>query len=171
MRRIFAIDPGCIDSGYVIIDENLKVYEKGNMKNSDLLAHIVYTHHTELVIEMFASYGMPVGKSSFDTVLFIGSLVDRSYTLKKRKPVLMTRGKIKHYLCGSSRAKDKNVNAAIKDHFAPTGGGADPYKGVKSKKGPLYGFSSHTFAALGVAIAYLGGADHYVISSEMDAGE
>lgn len=41
---------------------------------------------------------------------------------------------------------------ALLDLFPRTGGGATPQIGTKAKPGPLYGVSSHAWAALGVAV-------------------
>ena len=49
----------------------------------------------------------------------------------------------------------KPVRAALQallDLFPRTGGGATPQIGTKGKPGPLYGVSSHAWAALGVAV-------------------
>ncbi|MFR1809422.1 MAG: hypothetical protein ACLSWV_10790, partial [Pygmaiobacter massiliensis] len=79
MNRIFAIDPGNIESGFVIVEhdgrEINKVSHKGKVQNESLLERISMErfHPGDIVaIEMIASYGMPVGREVFDTCIWIG---------------------------------------------------------------------------------------------------
>ena len=71
--KIFAIDPGNIESAYCVIDEETyKPEEFGKIKN-EILLNLIYSklsnsvNYYTMVIEMIASYGMPVGKEVFDT--------------------------------------------------------------------------------------------------------
>jgi hypothetical protein len=79
--KILAVDPGNIESGYAIIEmPDFKLLEFGKVKNEELLADIedrfVYDTTIDAVaIEMVASYGMAVGKSVFDTCVWIGRFV------------------------------------------------------------------------------------------------
>ena len=72
---ILAIDPGNIESGYVVIDKKtLKPIYAAKMKNDDVLKMIKSdTFYVEYVaIEMVASYGMAVGATVFETCVWIG---------------------------------------------------------------------------------------------------
>jgi hypothetical protein len=95
-----------------------------------------------LVIEMVASYGMPVGKEIFETVLAIGQMVEAwrgQHTLIYRKDVKM-------HLCGSMKAKDSNIRQALIDrHGEP---------GTKNSPGATYGISKDVWSALAVATTY-----------------
>jgi hypothetical protein len=156
---ILAIDPGCVESGYVILDREYKPHHHGVIKNEELLGIIENSSDYEVdtvVIEMMTSYGMPIGKTSMDTLVWIGRFFQE---VPFANVFLMARSKIKTHLCNSMRAKDKNIAVAVKDRYTPSGGGSDPYKGTKKSPGPLYGFKSHTFAALAVAITYLENPD------------
>ena len=59
---------------------------------------------------------------------------------------------VKLHLCGSSRAKDPSVRAALIDLYPASGGGKCPQIGTKRQPGPLFGVSSHAWPALGVAV-------------------
>jgi hypothetical protein len=72
--KLFAIDPGNIESGYAIVEmPDFRVFESGKIPNEDLLDKLYPLRGTDLVaIEMIASYGMPVGKDVFETCVWIG---------------------------------------------------------------------------------------------------
>lgn len=155
---IIAIDPGSLESGYVIVGHDLTIHEFGVMENELLRKKLsLAVDYKNLVIEMMSSYGMAIGKTSMDTLVWIGRFMQTF----PNDVTLITRAKIKQHLCKFPTAKDKNIAIAVKDRFPPTGGGSDPHKGIKSKPGPLYGLSSHMFSALAVAIAYIEGCEHY----------
>jgi len=159
-----AIDPGTIESGFIIMDNEKKIHEKGVIDNNQLLVMSKNRHFDILVIEMFAAYGMPVGKTSFDTIVLIGRLYQIAED-RGIEPVLITRKAVKMHLCNSMRAKDKNITQAVKDRYSATGGGRDPWKGTQSKPGPLYGFKSHIFSALALGITYIENGERYAIST------
>lgn len=143
---ILAIDPGPTESAWVLYDiDTGEVIDHGKQANEDV-SLLRGQHYT--VIEMIASYGMPVGKDVFETCVWIGRFIERSPVLAAR----LTRGTVKMHLCNSMRAKDGNVRQAIIDRYPATGGGKVPQIGTKAKPGPLYGISGDEWAALGVAI-------------------
>jgi hypothetical protein len=160
---ILTIDPGNIESGYVLIREkDLKVLEKGKINNQRLLDNfqlglltiedkstIEYVDH--VAIEMIASYGMPVGQSVFETCLWVGkfSLVAEEFNIE---PKLIYRQNEKMNLCGSMKAKDSNIIQALIDRFAPN----TPNKGKGTKKEPgwFYGFKKDIWQAYAVGVTY-----------------
>lgn len=165
-KTILAIDPGTYESGWIIIDQDYNIKDFGVSYNHELLKWWnIFAKIDEIVIEMFAAYGMPVGKTSFDTVIFTGMFYRKCKAIEI-KTELMTRRSVKLNMCGSVRAKDANVNQAVKDKYQPYGGGKDPHKGIKSNPGPLYGVTGHVFAALALGISYLEGAEIYELSKE-----
>ena len=103
------------------------------------------------VIEMVASYGMPVGREVFETVRWIGRFHEAfggaEYVYRKD---------VKIHLCQSMRAKDANVRQAILDLFPPAGGGKVPQVGTKLQPGPLYGVRKDIWSALAVALTFSG---------------
>jgi len=78
--KILAIDPGPLQSAYVVLDGR-NIHDKGIVLNADLSAMIPGQIHSHfLYIEMIESYGMPVGKTTFDTCVWIGRFIERYYS-------------------------------------------------------------------------------------------
>lgn len=154
--QFIAIDPGAEQSAWVVYDSDQnRLGPSGILPNDDLL-NILGAQHpfaagiAHMAIEMVACYGMPVGKSIFDTVFWIGRFVQAF----NGPHTLVYRRDIKLHLCNSARAKDANVRQALLDRFPATGGGKTPQIGVKSARGPLYGIKSHLWSALAVAVCW-----------------
>lgn len=149
-RRLFSIDPGTTQSGWVILDRG-RVVDSGTHDNHDVLRWVQDGQGADLLaIEMMAGMGMTVGQSTFDTLRWIGR-----FQQAWREPEavqLVFRRDVKACLCGDQRAKDQNIRQALLDIFPGTGGGATPQIGTKARPGPLYGVSSHAWSALAVAI-------------------
>lgn len=157
--RILAIDPGPEVSGVVWYGTEAKevVAPFSAANNFDVAAYIknVRPSCDILAFEMIASYGMPVGESVFETLLWAGRFCEIFGWEKSRK---VYRKEVTSFLCGSSKAKDANVRQAIIDRFPGTGAGKVPQVGTKSQPGPLYGVSKHAWSALGVALTAAGKA-------------
>lgn len=146
---ILAIDPGTEKSGWVRY-EGQRVVDSDVSTNAEILDMIDAGGFDELAIEMIASYGMAVGREVFETCVWIGRFIECF-----RDPAavrLIYRRDVKLHLCGSPKAKDPNIRQALLDMFPRTGGGKTPQVGTKSMPGPLYGVSSHAWAALAVAV-------------------
>lgn len=147
---ILAIDPGTTHSGVVLYDADTRVVriaaDLPNREAIDLVTHLRKEENPRphVCIEMIASYGMPVGRETFDTVLWIGRLVE---VTGERDACLVYRKDIKLHLCGTPRAKDANIRQAILDRF----GGKNAI-GTAKERGPLYHVKGHQWAALAVAL-------------------
>ncbi len=63
----------------------------------------------------------------------------------------MPRREVKLHLCGTARAKDNNIRAALLDRF---GGSRSVAVGTAKHPGPLYGIRSHEWAALALAVTF-----------------
>jgi hypothetical protein len=161
---ILAIDPGPEQSAYVLYDNDKRALSRGwndssfgKVPNYELL-YMVRTKakhsgaELRLVIEMLASYGMPVGREVFETCVMVGRLTEAWNNERKdeQQAGLLYRSVIKHHLCGSMRAKDGNVRQALIDAW----GGKEKAMGNKKQPGPLYGVSGDVWAALAVAVTY-----------------
>lgn len=151
---ILAIDPGPEKSGWCMYHGE-KVLQSGVYDNGTILLWLRSDTQMAdtLAIEMIASYGMAVGREVFETCVWIGR-----FKQAWRHPEdvrLIYRREVKLYLCGNTQAKDSNIRQALLDRYPRTGGGATPQVGTKAKPGPLYGVSSHAWAALGVAVTAL----------------
>lgn len=152
------IDPGTTEAGFCVYDSDKKtILDKGKMVNDKFVYHIGslrYHHNVDVIIyEMVASYGMSVGQSVFETVLWTGRFVQASAGLECKVERLY-RKDVKMQLCHSMRAKDSNIRQAILDRFPATGGGKTPQIGVKKQPGPLFGVSKDVWSALGLCLAY-----------------
>jgi len=143
---ILAIDPGNVQSAYVLKSMyDPEIINKGILPNEEMLQRIIKARVDCVVIEMIASYGMAVGKSVFDTCLWIGRFWQQAAFFKT--PVeLVYRKDIKMHLCQSMRAKDTNIMQALKDRYGEVG--------TKKNPGPLYGVSKDIWSALAVATYY-----------------
>lgn len=152
---VFAIDPGPVQSGWVLYDGN-RVRDLGVDENYVLRCELfpVFRKKADMLgIEMIASYGMAVGAEVFETCVWIGRFMEQwPETLPLYR---IPRADVKLHLCKSAKAKDSNIRQAILDIFPPSGGGVTPQVGTKSKPGPLFGMNSHTWPALGVAMVTL----------------
>lgn len=147
--KILAIDPGNIESAYCFInEETYEPEEFGKVKNERLL-NIIYdqlsnsVNYYTMVIEMIASYGMPVGKEVFETCVWIGRFIeayDKDYKFIYRKEEKMN-------LCHSMKAKDSNIRQALIDRFGVVG--------TKKNPGWFYGFKADIWAAYAVGCTYL----------------
>lgn len=150
--NIVAIDPGTTQSAVVqLIDGEITAHEISD--NHAVLCGLLGAGNREeysLAIEMVASYGMPVGKDVFETVLWIGRFIQAWASTYQK----IYRKDVKMFLCGSTRAKDSNIRQAILDLYPATGGGKTPQVGTKKQPGPLFGFKADMWAALGVALTY-----------------
>jgi hypothetical protein len=136
---ILAIDPGTLESGWVVLSGR-RVVESGISPNAEALARVAEWPHA-LAIEMIASYGMPVGREVFETCVWIGRFV-QAYRYSALAQ-LVYRKDVKTHLCGTSQAKDPHIRQALIDLIGP--------QGVKKAPGPTFGVRSHAWAALGVA--------------------
>ncbi len=146
---ILAIDPGPVESAYVLImdQEKLKPVEFGIEPNEAVMEYIktlvrVNENVNHFVIEMVACYGMPVGKEVFETVFWIGRFWQAS-TIKNK--YLIYRKDVKMNICQDPRAKDGNVIQALIDRFAF--GARNKGKGTKSEPGWFYGFKADIWQA------------------------
>jgi hypothetical protein len=143
-----AIDPGTDKSGWCVLLDG-RVLESGVDQNFDMLLRVM-RFEGRMAIEMIASYGMAVGREVFETCVWIGRFVQASPNPGAVR--LVYRRDVKLHLCGTAKAKDPNIRQALLDMFPRTGGGKTPQVGTKSQPGPLYGVSSHAWAALAVAV-------------------
>ena len=151
---IFAIDPGNVESAFVIVTDDLsKVINKGKVYNEDLLDIIWQVDKvSHVAIEGIQSYGMPVGKEVFETCYFIGRLQETFLREHEKFPLMIYRKEEKICLCHSLKANDTNIRHALIDIYAPyTPNGG---KGTKKSPGYFYGFKSDIYSALAVAHTY-----------------
>ena len=143
-KPILAIDPGNEQSAFVLWDGK-RIINADTLKNQSLLDAIygyggIFNRDFTLVIEMVASYGMPVGESVFETVFWIGRFCE-AYELDWYR---LYRKDVKMHLCHTMRAKDSNIRQALVDRFGdkPTKKRPNPvYGGAKLKKDEWQAFA------------------------------
>ena len=141
---ILAIDPGSEISAYVLLDNDYKIIEFGKVINEKMLLIIAtYDCMDTIIIEMIASYGMPVGAEVFETCVWIGRFMQAANCKVER----LYRKEVKLHLCNSVKAKDSNIIQALKDRFGD--------KGTIKNKGYFYGFAKDIWQAMAVGVTYL----------------
>lgn len=155
MKTIIGIDPGPVESAYVVWDgETISSFGKTSNKSFLLwLTHGLVEPADEMVIEKVACYGMAVGDPVFDTVLWTGFFCHAwrsdwepgsEHDIKCRIPRLA----VKMHICHDSRAKDGNIIQALKDRFEP---------GLLPRQRPkvmLKGISADVWQALALAVTW-----------------
>ena len=145
---ILAIDPGNVQSAYVVIDAKYKPVEFGILPNVELMGRLAGMKEDWAVIEMVASYGMAVGAEVFETVFWIGRFYEMA--LRYVTPdyaIRLYRQDEKMNLCYSMKAKDSNIRQALIDRFGVVG--------KKKSPGWFYGFKADIWAAYAVAVTFL----------------
>ena len=152
--KILAIDPGNMESGYVLMDSTYKPLEFGKVENLRLMDMFLNMNPDYVVIEMISHYGtgMAAGASVFDTCVWIGRFTQYFYAEGLVAHRLM-RAKVKIALCGSMKAKDANVTQALVDRFAPN----EPNMGKGKKKSPgwFYGFAKDVWQAYALGVVFI----------------
>lgn len=151
---LLAIDPGTGDSAYVGLTETGQVIAQGIMDNDEFLQMLerdsVVTCNDRIVIEMVASYGMPVGRETFETCVWIGRFIQ---AVAPHPVERMTRNEVKMQLCHHiAKVNDGVLRQALIDRYGP---GKEKAIGNKKSPGPLYGIKSHLWAALALGVAAL----------------
>lgn len=151
--KILAIDPGNIESAYVLVETDglsIRILQADKVPNEEMLSIVRTSFADVMVLEMVASYGMPVGREVFDTCVWIG----RFWQVDEYNRVeLIYRKEEKLNLCRNAAAKDANVMRALIDRFATH----DLRSGKGTKKSPdyFYGFRKDMWAAFAVAVTWI----------------
>jgi len=146
--KVLGIDPGNCQSALVLLDtDTQEILYKGIHPNLDcfLVFERMKPEPHICVIEQVAGMGMVVGETVFETAVWSGrfwQMLD-SLGLKVDR---IKRNEIKNILCGSSRAKDKNIRQRLIDIFGE--------QGTKNNPGKTYGMKADMWAALAVAVAW-----------------
>ena len=178
---IMAVDPGNINSAYVIFDcAPYTPLVKDQCANAKMRERIEYYRNgiDTLLIEYPRPRGQPMYYQLVDTIFWVGRFVEAygcngpdDYWLVDRKDVKMN-------MVGSTKATDANLRMACINRFRigpdskwPLGGGKVPEVGIKSQRGPLYGFACDTWQALAIAISYVDGGLKNITPPEIEAGK
>ena len=148
---IIGVDPGTEKSAAVALEDDgsLSLHMEGvNAEVKDWLATVASDWQDPVLIgiEDVRSYGMPIGRSTIETIWWSG----RFYEAIEHAELVVRipRKDIVVGLCGNARAGDRGVRDALLDLYP---GGV----GTKASPGPLHGISGHKWAALAVAVHLL----------------
>ena len=150
---ILAIDPGNVESAFVIMDKKYRPLEFGKWENDRILGLISCSGVCckEFVIEMVASYGMAVGATVFETCVWIGRFIEAAERVGM-KVTRVYRKDVKMNLCNSMKAKDSNIRQALIDRFAQHD--LKNGKGTKGNPDWFYGVSKDVWSAIAVSVTY-----------------
>lgn len=151
---LLAIDPGSSHSAWLVYNAatgGIRSFAKS--PNEQLLEQLrsgLSPDVETVVIEWTAPRGMPASAELFETLWWAGRFREAARPLPALR---LQRSAIKRHLCGTSAAKDSNVNPALIDRFGGIGGKAAAV-GLKASPGPLYGIHRDVWQALAVAVVY-----------------
>lgn len=146
--RVFAIDPGSEQSGWVLLDTQprLVLVDSGIHPNGDMLDWIRDGQRADvLAIEVAESFGQKVWAQVFVTTRWVGRM--QQVWRQPDQVELVTRSQVKLCVAGKRAAKDADIRQCLIDRIGDVGRKATP--------GPLYGMRSHCWPALGVAVTVL----------------
>lgn len=160
---VLAIDPGNVESAYVLMNESYKPLKFWKVPNEDMRKVIVEINlqndDVVTVIEMVASYGMAVGREVFDTCVWIGkfSEIALSACFNNKFPTgkveYIYRKDVKMNLCGQMKAKDSNIRQALVDRFAKHD--LKNGKGTKGNPDWFYGFKADIWQSYALGVTYI----------------
>ncbi len=152
MTHIIGLDPGPYRSALVVYDGSA-VIEHHALNNNTMLDWLTCNMLADvtrvLIIEQIAAMGMAVGAEVFLTAFWDGRFT-QAWEYSSRMCAHLKRHEVKMHLCGTMRAKDPNIRAALIDKF----GGQQWAIGTKKQSGPLYGLHGDEWSALAVACTW-----------------
>ncbi|MFH0981899.1 MAG: hypothetical protein V2A79_10200 [Planctomycetota bacterium] len=149
--RIIAIDPGTEKSAMLIYTVETAVPWRCKIVSNEQVLREITGIADMLAIEIIESFGMPVGRETFDTVLWTGRFIQKwcDKGFAESSVCHLSRRAVKMHLCHSMQAKDSNVRQVLIDRFGP---GKEKAVGTKKSPGPLYGIKKDIWSALAVAV-------------------
>ena len=151
--HVFAIDPGAVQSGYVVVSDTDSIGAFGKIDNEQLIKYLrrLPGNIDMLVVESTRPRGMPASMQLFDALMWAGRFIEAAYPTPH---ALVDRSSVKLHITGRSASKDQNVVAALIDRYGGSGGKAAAV-GWKATPGPLYGVSRDVWQALALGLTYL----------------
>ena len=180
---VLAIDPGTLKTAYVLLCPETRVpLEFGKINNENMLLKLIsildiHTDDLEIVCEFPMPRGQLASTHLFETVEWIGRYHQLVFQ-KGSRFQHFDRKDVKMTICGTSKAKDPQIRAALIDIY----GGEDlaiggkkckncagkgtkgrlkttcpecQGMGVMTPPGPLNGVSADVWAALGIGVSFL----------------
>ena len=152
--RILAIDAGTTESGYAIMQfskNDIQLIAFGKTSNAHLLQIVKSDSYDNMVYEQFQSFGMAVGESTIEAIIWNGRFLQAA--IDNKKPVYRVyRKEEKLWLCHSLKARDTNIRQALIDRYAKI----DKKNGKGTKKEPdvFYGVTKDVWSAIAVGVTW-----------------
>ncbi len=152
-RGIAAIDPGPLDSGLVVLNHDFTIRQALNLPNDELRHRLKqatprFVDSHALVIEDAESYGAAVGSELFEAIRWSG----RFQEVWPGVATFIRRTQIKLHLTGKRNTRDAELRDVLVHRY---GGDKATAVGTKKAPGPCFGFNSHLWAALALAVTAL----------------
>jgi len=149
--RVWAIDPGPEQSGWVVIlgePERPEVLAHGLTPNADLLGMLRAAPRVHLVaIERIVPWARQAGHALVDTCVWIGRFWQAAEDAGARV-LLVPRNDVARWLTGDRQAPKRAVRDELVHRYGP---GRERAVGRKAAPGPLYGLRVHEYDALALA--------------------
>lgn len=155
MSRVLGIDPGNMESAYVVMDrETQRPLEHDKVGNEELERRLAKgeIQFDEACLEIVSSYGLAAGKDLFQTCMEIGrlSVLIESYGVQTYG---CYRRDVKLHLTGVASSKDVNVRAALIEAYAKHD--FKNGKGTKDNPDWWYKFRADEWAAAALAVCFI----------------
>lgn len=162
--RILAIDPGPVQSGWLLWDgPHQRPLRFGISPNEELVGSLrsqlrsgdQHGAPDVVAIELIEPrYGIQMGWSTLDTARWVGRFQEAArpvrVALLKRSEILRHLGVVTSPRKGEKRVSaDSGVRQALLDRF-----GGTKAKGTKAAPGPLYGMTADMYSALAIAVTF-----------------
>jgi hypothetical protein len=112
MTPVLGIDPGPTESAYCLIDERQRVIAAGKEAVEKIIGGLRTSPPAHVVIESIQSYGMPVGRSTFETCYVIGELI-RACKDAGIPYTLIPRPEYTRRICGVGKINDAILRQAL----------------------------------------------------------
>lgn len=151
---IIAIDVGTAQTAYTVMNKEYRIIESDIVPNETLLDIIKQNRQDvkTLVYEEFASYGMPIGKTTMESIKWNGRFIQHALHHGYCHIVPMLRKDVKMNLCQTMKAKDSNIRIALVDRYATHD--FKNGKGTKNNPDTLYGFRADMYSSLAIGTTY-----------------
>lgn len=146
---IVGIDPGTKMTAVTSLicgDSGIESQVSCKLDNSEVLSWIRYMdtdNDFHVFIEGMQSYGMPVGKETFETCYLIGRILEILDSRGVKCTMVFRKDVVQHH-CLTTRGKDANVRAALIERFGAVG--------TKKSPGLLYGVTSDMWSSTAIAV-------------------
>lgn len=158
IRYILGIDPGTTETAYCLVKilaDKFSIVEFKKAENYIVFMDvemIIHEYHPEVAIEHLESFGMPVGKSVFETAYYIGELTQLCKH-NNTDVYRIYRHDEKNQICHSVKANDGTIKQALVDIFAEHPE-VNHGKGTKNHPDFFYGMKADCWSAFAICYTY-----------------